>query len=305
MVGDMEVAAAALELYGLPPEQFTAARNQVAEQTKDAGDAGSSAMLKALRKPTLAAWLANLLVRVDPDGIAELTDLGDELRQAYVSRDGRRLRELTLPRHGLVHKLVTTARTQAHTRGHTVSAPTEQRLTETLDAAVIDPGAAQLLRTGQLTSALRHVGFGVVDETGDPAQLAPVKPRVVRTSTPKPPRKATTRRTPQTTPATSAARNRRTELRTRAEQAEREYAEAETERAQAQAELYAHEHHLAELETTIERLTEELEQTRQQLRDANRRTRALQVELNRTTRNATVAQQRRDANQQRLADLDR
>ena len=300
---DVDVAAAALELYGLPPEEFTAARNQVAKQTKDAGDTSSSAALKALRKPTLAAWLANLLVRTDPNGIAELTDLGEELRQAHVSRDGRRLRELTLRRHGLVHKLVTTARTQARTRGHTVSAPTEQRLTETLDAAVIDPGAAQLLRTGQLTSALRHVGFGVVDETGDPAQLAPIKPRVVRTSPPKPPRKATTRRTPQSTPA--AARNRRTELRTRAEQAEREYAEAETERAHAQAELDAHEHHLADLEATIERLTEELEHARQQLRDANHRTRALQVELNRTTRNATVAQQRRDANQQRLADLDR
>ena len=300
----MDVAAAALELYGLPPEDFTAARNQVVKQAKDAGDTSSSATLKALHKPTLAAWLANLLVRIDPDGIAELTDLGEELRQAHVSRDGRRLRELTLRRHGLVHKLVTAARTQARTRGHTVSAPTEQRLTETLDAAVIDPGAAQLLRTGQLTSALRHVGFGVVDETGDPAQLAPMKPRVVRTSPPKPPRKATTRRTPQTTPAASPAPNRRTELRTRAEQAEREYADAETERAQSQAELDAYEHHLADLKATIQRLAEELEHARQQLRAANR-TRALQVELNRTTRNATAAQQRRDANQQRLADLDR
>ncbi|WP_405065015.1 hypothetical protein OG558_23975 [Kribbella sp. NBC_01510] len=193
MVDDVDVAAAALELYGLPPEDFTAARNQVVKQAKDAGDS-SRAAVKALRKPTLAAWLANLLVRIDPDGIAELTDLGEELRQAHVSRDGRRLRELTLRRHGLVHKLVTTARAQARVQGHAVSAPTEQRLTETLDAAVIDPGAAQLLRTGQLTSALRHVGFGVVDETGDPAQLAPMKPRVVRTSPPKPPRKATARR---------------------------------------------------------------------------------------------------------------
>jgi hypothetical protein len=300
-VVDVDVAAAALELYGLPPEDFTAARNQVVKQAKDAGETSSSATLKALRKPTLAAWLANLLVRIDPDGIAELTDLGEELRQAHVSRDGRRLRELTLRRHGLVHKLVTTARAQAHVQGHAVSAPTEQRLTETLDAAVIDPGAAQLLRTGQLTSALRHVGFGVVDETGDPAQLAPMKPRVVRTSPPKPPRKATTRRTPQSTPA--AAPSRRTELRTRAQQAEREYAAAETERAHAQAELDAHEHHLADLQTTIERLTEELEHARQQLRDANRRTRALQVELNRTTRNATAAQQRRDATQQRLANF--
>lgn len=84
---------------------------------------------------------------------------------------------------------MTTARAQARKHGHAVSAQTEQRLTETPDAAVIDPGAAQILRAGQLTSALRHVGFGVVDETGEPAQLAPVTPRVVR-SRPSPPAKA-------------------------------------------------------------------------------------------------------------------
>jgi hypothetical protein len=44
------------------------------------------------------------------------------------------------------------------------------RVTETLDAALVDPGTAQLLRTGRLTSALRHVGFGVVDESGESAQ---------------------------------------------------------------------------------------------------------------------------------------
>ncbi|WUJ74970.1 hypothetical protein OG809_17230 [Kribbella soli] len=84
---------------------------------------------------------------------------------------------------------MTTARAQARKHGHAVSAQTGQRLTETLDAAVIDPGAAQLLRAGQLTSALRHVGFGVIDETGEPARLAPVIPRVVR-SRPNPPAKA-------------------------------------------------------------------------------------------------------------------
>lgn len=315
MEGDTDVAAAALKLYGLPPEEFTAARNAAAQHARDAGDPRSSTALKALRKPTLAAWLANTLVRDDPDGIAELTELGEQLRDAHRSGDGRRLRELTMNRHGLVHKLVTAARAQARTQGHTVSKPTEQRLTETLDAAVIDLAAAQLLRSGQLTSALRHVGFGVVDETGDPAQLAPVKPRVVRSSPPKPPakapRKATTRRTPastrepEQTSAAAAARSRSAELRARAEQAEREYAAAEAEQVQAQAELDAHEHQLADLAATIERLTEELEQARQQLRDANRRTRALQVEAKRTTRNATVAQQRRDAGQQRLANLDR
>ncbi|MFG1913038.1 hypothetical protein [Kribbella sp. NPDC048928] len=313
----MDVTAAALQLYGLPPEQFTAARNQYVQQAKDAGDPRAGAALKTLRKPTLAAWLANTLVRADPAGVDELTELGEQLREAHRTGNGRRLRELTLTRHGLVRRLVLAARTQARNQNHTVSQETEQRLTETLDAAVIDLSAAQLLRTGQLTSALRHVGFGVVNETGEPADLTPVPPRVVRSSTAptvsqgadkpaaKHPAGPAGRRTSTARSQQAAAqRTRKAELRGRAEQAERDYADAETERAQAQADLDAHEHHLADLEATIQHLTEQLDQARQQLRDNQRRTRALAVELNRTTRNATAAQQRRDASQHRLANLD-
>ena len=179
-----------------------------------------------------------------------------------------------------------------------------QKLTETLDAALIDPGAAQLLRTGQLTSALRHVGFGVVDETGGPARLAPIKPRVVRSSRPKPPAKRPTRQPRLASTATEAVNRRRTELETRAQEAESDYSEAEAQRVEAEAELDSHEHLKSDLKSTIERLIEELERARQQLREAERRTRRLQRERDRTARNAAIAQRRRDANQQRLANLE-
>lgn len=68
MVDDMDVGEVVIELYGLAPEQFTAARNRVAKAAGDAGDGPGSAAIKALRKPTLAAWLANLLVRAQPEG---------------------------------------------------------------------------------------------------------------------------------------------------------------------------------------------------------------------------------------------
>ncbi|WUJ74969.1 hypothetical protein OG809_17225 [Kribbella soli] len=45
----MDVASTALELYGLPPEDFTAARKKLAQQAKDAGDGSDSAAVKALR----------------------------------------------------------------------------------------------------------------------------------------------------------------------------------------------------------------------------------------------------------------
>ena len=77
----MDVDAAAVELYGLAPEQFTAARNAAAKAAKDGGDVRAGEAIKTLRKPTLAAWPANQLVRADPDGVNDLTELGEQLRQ--------------------------------------------------------------------------------------------------------------------------------------------------------------------------------------------------------------------------------
>ncbi|MEV0287029.1 MULTISPECIES: hypothetical protein [unclassified Kribbella] len=298
MVDYVDVDAAVVELYGLAPEQFTAARNELARL---AGDPRATDAIKALRKPTLAAWLANQLIRAAPDQIHDLTELGEGLREAQLAGDGARLRQLTPRRHSLVQELVRTARTLAREQGHPVSQQIAQRLTETLDAAVVDPGAAQLLRSGRLTSALRHVGFGVVDESGGFADLVPIKPRVVRTSRPKPaPRK---KAQPPAAKVDDKLQRRRADLESRAREAESDYQAAEAERVEAEAQLDAHEHHLADLEATIERLSGALEQARHDLREANRRTRRLQVELARTTRNTTIAQRRHEANQQRLTNL--
>jgi hypothetical protein len=292
----------------LAPEDFTAARNQLAKTAKDAGDERAGSALKALRKPTLAAWLANQLVRTDPAGIDELTTLGEELQAAHLSGDGARVRELTRVRRNLVRSLVKTARAHAESLGRPVSEQAAVKLTETLEAALVDRGAAQLLRTGQLTSAMRHVGFGVVDEAGDPAQLAPLKPRVVRTKTPKPtpPKPAERPRTAaQRKPAADQTlQRRRAELRTLADEAEAEYAEAEAQRAEAEARLDANQHQISDLEARIERLTEELEQAREQLRLARRETRRRQRDVDRTTRSAAGLQRRRDASRQRLANAE-
>ncbi len=85
----MEIDGAVVELYGLPPEQFVAARNRLAKAVRDRGDESAAAAIVALRKPTVAAWLANQLVRADPDGIHALTELGEQLRQTYLTRRQR------------------------------------------------------------------------------------------------------------------------------------------------------------------------------------------------------------------------
>jgi uncharacterized coiled-coil protein SlyX len=165
---------AANQLYAAPAADFIATRNELAKQLKADGDQLGSTRLKALRKPTVAAWLANLVARERPDELDDLLALGDEFRQATADLDGERLRKLTPRRHQLLDQLTKAAKSLAEDGGQKISADVSQKLRETLDAALVDPAVGEAVREARISSALRHVGFGVVDESGEPSNVTPL-----------------------------------------------------------------------------------------------------------------------------------
>src|SRR3954471_6843139 len=169
---DFEEAAS--RLYAAPAADFIATRNDLAKQLKADGDQLGSTRLKALRKPTVAAWLANLVARERPDELDDLLALGDEFRQATADLDGERLRKLTPRRHQLLDQLTKAAKSLADDAGQKISADVGQKLRETLDAAMVDPAVGEAVRDARISSALRHVGFGVVDESGEPSNATPL-----------------------------------------------------------------------------------------------------------------------------------
>src|SRR3954447_14970634 len=73
----------AARLYGLPLEEFTPERNALAAELSREGDCEGAAAVKALRKPSAAAWAVNQLVRAEPDLVEALLGAGGELRQAH------------------------------------------------------------------------------------------------------------------------------------------------------------------------------------------------------------------------------
>ena len=147
------------ELYALPPDQFTAARNARAQAAKAAGDKETAARIAGLRKPTVLAWLVNMLVRELPDEIGAFLDLGDALREATATLSGPELRQLSGQRHRLVQALVRQARELARQAGHRTTEDVARGLEETLAAALTDPAVAEQLRAGRLTSGLTSTGF--------------------------------------------------------------------------------------------------------------------------------------------------
>ncbi len=105
----MDVDAVVLELYGLRPADFTAARDARAARARREKDTDSAAAIGALRKPTLAVWAANLLARTHPDRAESLLRLGTELRRAYQELDGAQLRALSHEQHRVIAALAAEA----------------------------------------------------------------------------------------------------------------------------------------------------------------------------------------------------
>ncbi|MDF9876618.1 hypothetical protein [Cellulosimicrobium cellulans] len=164
-------------LFALPLEQFVVARTAAAKEIKASGDAVGAERVARLAKPTVAAWVVNQVVRERPDDVAALVSLGDELRDATADRDRARIRTLDRLRRERVERVVGELRDAGEVAGRAVSATALDRLAETLTAAVMDPDAGALVRAGRLSQALQHVGFGIVDEGGEPADVVELRAR--------------------------------------------------------------------------------------------------------------------------------
>ena len=156
-------------LYGLPPAEFTSARESLAKKLRADGDGAEAARVKTLRKPTAAAAVVNRLARDERMNVRALLTAGERLRDAQAS----------LLRGGppdAVHKAANDERKAiaALLRAARKDSPGDavlRRVEETLRAAAVDEEARRLLELGRLTRELEPVGFGLAGMT------IPLKPR--------------------------------------------------------------------------------------------------------------------------------
>ena len=158
------VAAAADELYGADPAEFTERRKALADAARAADDPAAAKQIGALRKPTRAAWVVNQLARADPGAPGRLASLADDLRAAEQDRDGRRLRELSASRGPLVDALTG----QALDAAGVPDPPSglREEVAATLTAAIADPEVAAEFAAGRLTRAAQWAGFGLASFAG-------------------------------------------------------------------------------------------------------------------------------------------
>jgi len=175
----------AVSLYGLRPDRFTAARTRASIEARDAGDRELMAAVKALRRPSVSAWVVNLLVREQPELVSQVVELGDALRQAQSLLQGDALRDLGHQRRQLITAVSHQAVQLAEAQGQRVTDPVVRQVEETLQAAMIDSEAAEAVRSGLLTRPLSSTGLaGLAEALAVPLDTGPAAPRPALTVVP-------------------------------------------------------------------------------------------------------------------------
>ena len=180
-----DLLALADELYGLPLAEFTPARDRRAKELKGTP---AAAPVKALRKPSLAAWVVNLLVRREAEQVEQVLSMGAALREAQAAMSGDQLRELTRQRRQLTAVVTQQARSLAAEAGVKVTQSVAEQVEATLTAAMVEEACAQAVRSGLLVGALSATGVDEVDVaaavalpealgfTATPREAAPSRP---------------------------------------------------------------------------------------------------------------------------------
>lgn len=146
------------DLYALPLDEFTRARNELAKRLKDPS-------IRELKKPSVSAWAANQLARKREVDVRRLVRAGERLEQAQRGivggGDQAAFAEAQQEERDAVRRLRGEAAQILRESGHPASDATLDRLAGTLHAAAATEEGRLALRGGRLTEDLEPLGFGV------------------------------------------------------------------------------------------------------------------------------------------------
>jgi hypothetical protein len=260
-------------LYGLPHDAFIAERDKAVKELRAAGRRDEAAAIKALVKPTVAAWAVNQAVRSQPRAAQELWKAGDALAAAQDAvlagkGSGGDLRAATERERDALDPLVEAARGLLSSSGGDLSATTIERVRDTLHAAAIDAEARDDVAAGRATRERAPQGL-----FGGGAVAAPARGRRRREPAAEPAPAPPARRgrkagAADAAPEREEAAERRREEAAARKRAREEAAARERARKAASDRVARAERALAAAEDRAARAADRLEEARGQERDA-------------------------------------
>jgi hypothetical protein len=241
-----DVARAIDELYGVPPREFSRARNAKAAALKAAGRTADAEAVRRLARPSPFLWATNQLARLDPERVAHFVDVVHRVRQSQL-RDPRTAAEGRQTIRAELQALANRAAEVLAKAGYRAPASATARISNTVLGAAVDAQLVDDLRRGRLAAELPAPGFEVL------AGVAPARRlELVRggKAAERPPARAEAAREQDATartPEQTAGARRAQEAEARRRDAELRAAEA----ARAADEVRALERRLAEARRTL------------------------------------------------------
>jgi hypothetical protein len=178
MADDDDLPPDADAIYGLPLEDFVPERAAVAKRLRSEGDREMAKRVTALRKPSVAAWTINQLVRSRAKDVAAFTKAADGLRAAQGALlEGHGspadLRTARAAERKAVARLIEVAR-GLFPGGREPGESTLERIGATLHAAAADEAIRDEVLSGRLLRERESSGFGDLDV--ELAAAVPPKP---------------------------------------------------------------------------------------------------------------------------------
>ena len=167
----MNLDAALDRLYGVSLNEFTATRDELAGELKDAGHTDDAAIVKKLKKPPLSAWALNQVARSSPDEVGAYLDALDALEDASSPTELRSATEARKNAAARIHRFAGKLLTEA---GHPASGVVMQKIMASLVATPSDEEATRLRRgrlradiAGGLDDMFGAVTFATDEEIAD------------------------------------------------------------------------------------------------------------------------------------------
>jgi hypothetical protein len=159
-------------LYKAPLAEFVDARNALAARLRKAGDAEASARVKALPKPSAAAWALNQVYWRARDDYSRMIAAGDRLRslqQQMLAGRAADPREAMQERQAAVRTVLDRALAFLAEAGQPATDATRQRVNITADAMATWGSHPQEYAPGYLDRELEPPGFGALATLGAPS----------------------------------------------------------------------------------------------------------------------------------------
>ncbi|WP_030665108.1 hypothetical protein [Streptomyces cellulosae] len=284
---DVEAEAALDDLYTTAPPGFVARREELAAAAKAAGRPEDARLIHAARRPTLAAWAANLLLRSRPQESGRFLELGQALRGAYRTLDSDGIRKLSEQSRSVVSALSRQAAQLARDAGHPLSHTAQQDVETTLRAVLADRDAAGQWATGRLEGAL-------TPPSAFPSSAAPAggaAHKASRSTSPSPP----------SPPSSSRARAKDEVAERRRRRRREDIAQAEEAAKAAERRLRDQHAAQADADAGLRQARDRHEQARRQVIAAERQLEQAREELQRAERVQREAEDRRRAAADALA----